>query len=62
MCIRDSTPGDLKFADVNRDGKITPEDRTMIGNPTPDFTYGLSLGVNYKNWSLVVRMRVKHTP
>ena len=25
------TPGDLKFADVNGDGEITPEDRTMIG-------------------------------
>ena len=54
------TPGDLKFADVNRDGKITPEDRTMIGNPTPDFTYGLSLGVNYKNWSLGIDMMGQH--
>ena len=32
------TPGDLKFADVNGDGEITPEDRTMIGNPTPKVT------------------------
>ena len=54
------TPGDLKFADVNRDGEITPEDRTMIGNPTPDFTYGLSLGVNYKNWSLGIDMMGQH--
>ena len=54
------TPGDLKFADVNKDGKITPEDRTMIGNPTPDFTYGLSLGVNYKNWSLGIDMMGQH--
>ena len=50
------TPGDLKFADVNGDGKITPEDRTMIGNPTPKVTYGLSLGVDYKNWSLGIDM------
>ena len=42
------------------DGKITPEDRTMIGNPTPDFTYGLSLGVNYKNWSLGIDMMGQH--
>ena len=54
------TPGDLKFADVNRDGKITPEDRTMIGNPTPDFTYGLSLGLTYKNWSLGIDMMGQH--
>lgn len=54
------TPGDLKFADVNRDGKITSEDRTMIGNPTPDFTYGLSLGLTYKNWSLGIDMMGQH--
>ena len=32
------TPGDLKFADVNGDGEITPADRTLIGDPTPDVT------------------------
>lgn len=46
--------GDLKFKDVNGDGKITDDDRTVIGNPTPDFTYGASLGVNYKNFNLGV--------
>ena len=50
------TPGDLKFSDVNGDGEITPEDRTMIGNPTPKVTYGFSLGVDYKNWSLGIDM------
>lgn len=50
------TPGDLKFADVNGDQQITTADRTMIGNPTPDFTYGLSLGVSYKNFDLSVDM------
>ena len=50
------TPGDLKFADVNGDREITPEDRTMIGNPTPKVTYGFSLGVDYKNWSLGIDM------
>lgn len=43
-------PGDLKFRDVNGDGVITDADRTMIGNPTPDFTYGFNVGANYKNW------------
>ena len=43
-------PGDFKYKDVNGDGKITPDDRTEIGNPTPDFTYGFSTNVNYKNW------------
>ncbi len=49
-------PGDLKFKDVNGDGQITTADRTMIGNPTPDFTYGLSVNVGYKNFDLSVDM------
>jgi len=50
--IGDYTVGDLKFRDINGDGKITPEDRTTIGNPTPDFMYGISTSLNYKNLSL----------
>lgn len=45
-------PGDLKFRDVTGDGKITEADRTMIGNPTPDFTYGYSVNLQYKNFDL----------
>ncbi len=44
--------GDLKFVDVNGDGKITPEDKTDIGNPTPDVTTGLSLSFGYKGFDL----------
>jgi TonB-linked SusC/RagA family outer membrane protein len=53
-------PGDLKFKDINGpdgkgpDGKITADDRTLIGNPTPKFTYGSSISVNYKGLSLGV--------
>ena len=43
-------PGDLKFLDLNDDGKITDADRTMIGNPHPDFTFGLNLGGKYKSF------------
>ena len=49
-------PGDLKFKDVDGDGKITTKDRTMIGNPTPDFTYGFNLNLTYKNFDLGVDM------
>ena len=49
-------PGDLKFKDINGDGKITTDDRTMIGNPTPDLTYGLTLSIGYKNFDFGVDM------
>jgi TonB-linked SusC/RagA family outer membrane protein len=46
----DAAPGRFKYRDVNRDGTITPDDRTFIGNPNPDFTYGLNLGLNYRGF------------
>ncbi len=49
-------PGDLKFADINGDGEITQADRTMIGNPTPDFTYGFNINLGYKNFDVSVDM------
>lgn len=52
--ISGGTPkiGDLKFRDVNGDHKITDDDRTMIGNPTPNLMYGGSINVNYKRFNL----------
>ncbi|MDO5607867.1 MAG: TonB-dependent receptor [Capnocytophaga sp.] len=49
-------PGDLKFADLDGDGQITPADRTMIGNPTPDYTYGINLSAGYKNFDLGIEL------
>lgn len=46
------TAGGLKFIDVNNDGKIDPNDRTDIGGPFPDFTYGLNNSLTYKNFDL----------
>ncbi len=37
-----AAPGDIRFKDLNSDGVIDQEDQTFIGNPTPDFTYGLT--------------------
>ncbi|MGZ8524501.1 MAG: TonB-dependent receptor [Chitinophagaceae bacterium] len=45
-------PGDLKYKDNNGDGKINTEDMTIIGNPTPDFTYGGSVNINFKGLEL----------
>ncbi len=50
------SPGDFKFKDVDGDGQITTNDRTMIGNPTPDFTYGISASLNYKGFDFGIDM------
>lgn len=40
--------GDVRFKDLDKDGELTDEDKDYIGNPIPDFTYGLSLDARYK--------------
>jgi hypothetical protein len=46
----------LKFKDINGDGKITDDDRTIIGSPHPSLTAGLNLGANYKGFDLTAFM------
>ncbi len=41
-------PGDIKYKDVNGDGKLDAEDRTITGNDVPYFTYGVGLNLSYK--------------
>jgi TonB-linked SusC/RagA family outer membrane protein len=43
-------PGVFKYLDVNGDGKITTDDRTYIGDPNPDFNYGLNITATFKNF------------
>ena len=45
-------PGDLRYVDVNLDGQITDADRTDIGSPFPDFTYGFDFGLEYKGFDV----------
>lgn len=45
-------PGDLKYKDLNGDGIVNDKDRTNIGNPTPDFAYGINIGLKYKGFDL----------
>jgi len=47
-----SQPGDLKFADLNGDGKIDASDIGPIGNPFPNFTFGWQNQLNYGPFSL----------
>jgi TonB-linked SusC/RagA family outer membrane protein len=46
-------PGDLKYADINGDGIITPDDRVPVGySNIPEYTYGIDLSLGYKGFSL----------
>jgi TonB-linked SusC/RagA family outer membrane protein len=45
-------PGDVRFKDLNADGKISDLDRTLIGKGTPDWTFGCSLGADWKGVDL----------
>ncbi|RFZ92751.1 TonB-dependent receptor [Mucilaginibacter conchicola] len=42
--------GDLYFEDTNGDGIVNDADKTVIGNPYPDFTYGFVVNLNYKKF------------
>ena len=56
----DYRPGDVKYEDMNGDGKLAwcsetlddPGDKTIIGNSTPRYNFGLTLGGEYKNFDL----------
>lgn len=45
-------PGAWKYSDLNKDGVINAEDRTVLGNGVPDFTFGWTTDLSYKRWSL----------
>jgi len=45
-------PGGLKFVDVNGDNKIDVNDRTALGSPFPDFTWGINNSFKYKGFDL----------
>ena len=47
-----NAPGKFRVVDVNGDGVINSDDRTVIGSPHPDFTYGLNFDFSYKNLAL----------
>lgn len=49
--------GDLRFKDINGDGVIDGDDRTYIGSPIPDFVYGFSLDLDYKNWDFSIGLQ-----
>lgn len=50
----DPSTGDIVYADTNFDGVITSEDRTIVGNPHPDFIGGLTNNFSYKGFDLSI--------
>ena len=51
-----TSPGDIRFKDLDGDNKIGDGDRTIIGNPFPDFTYGFNLNASYKGFDIVANL------
>ena len=47
-------PGDLRYVDQNGDGVINDKDKTMIGDPSPDYTFGFSVGFDYNGFDFLV--------
>jgi TonB-linked SusC/RagA family outer membrane protein len=52
-----SRPGDVKYEDINKDGRIDANDRTVIGNNQPDFIYGITNTFNYKGFDLNIAVQ-----
>lgn len=52
-----SKPGDVKYEDINKDGKIDANDRTIIGNNQPDFIYGITNTISYKGFDLNIAIQ-----
>ncbi len=46
--------GRIRYKDLNGDGRITEEDQDWIYDPTPDFTWGLNVYLQYKNWDFTM--------
>lgn len=52
--------GDRKYRNINGDQVINEQDRTIIGNALPDFTWGLNNTVSYMNFNLSVFIQGSH--
>lgn len=47
-------PGDFRWEDINGDGVINENDRTFIGDPTPNWSFGFTLNLAWKNLDAVI--------
>lgn len=53
----DPETGELMYRDINNDGSITTSDKTYIGDPNPDFTFGMTNFFSYKNFDLSILLQ-----
>ena len=51
------SPGDIRFVDVNGDGRVDANDRTILGSPFPGLFYGLNLQAKYKGFDFSMLFR-----
>lgn len=49
-----AAPGDIRFTDINKDGKIDQSDRVYLGSFLPNFSYGLNFNATYKGFDLTM--------
>lgn len=55
--VRNGTQlGDVRYRDVNDDGVIDDNDRTLVGKPDPDFVFGMTNKFNWRNWDLSIAL------
>lgn len=54
VVMEGSLPGDIAYADINGDGKITTADRTYLGTPFPPHNFGLNINLAYKNFDFLI--------
>ncbi len=49
----DPATGEAIYEDVNKDGNITTDDRVNLGSAIPDFTYGITVNLSWKNFDFM---------
>jgi TonB-linked SusC/RagA family outer membrane protein len=52
--------GRMQFEDINGDGVVNNSDQTFIGNPHPDFTYGINFRADYRNFDMFLLIQGSH--
>lgn len=54
MIQPNAKPGDFKWADITGDGQITNDDRTFIGDPTPNWAFGFTASASWRRFDILV--------